>query len=54
MHAEEVRNRIRTRVGEWQARLEQLKAEREEVVGETRHDHVQRLQELQAPGALML
>lgn len=46
-HAEDARNRIRTRVEQWQARLKQLKAERKEVVGEARHEYVERLQELQ-------
>ena len=44
----ETRNRIRTRVGEWRARLEQLRAERKELTGEARRASVERLQELRA------
>src|SRR5690348_435191 len=44
----ETRNRVRERVGEWQARLEQLRAERKELTGEGRRASVARLQELQA------
>ncbi len=44
----EARDRIRTRVGQWQARLEQLRAERKEMTGEARRKHIQRLQELQS------
>ena len=43
-----LRNRIRTRVEEWRANLEQLRAERKELTGEARRTSVERLQELQA------
>lgn len=43
----ETRNRIRTRVAEWHATLEQLRAERKELTGEARRASVERLQELQ-------
>jgi chromosome segregation ATPase len=43
-----VRNQIRTRVEQWQATLEQLRAERKEMSGEARRAQVERLQELQA------
>jgi hypothetical protein len=48
MVPEEIRNRMRTRVEQWQARLEQLRAERKEMAGEARREHVERLEELQA------
>lgn len=41
------RNRIRTRVEQWQARLEPLPAERKELTAEGRRASVARLQELQ-------
>jgi len=44
----ETRNRIRTRVEQWQVRLEQLRAEGKEMTGEARREHIERLQELQA------
>ena len=44
----EAQNRIRARVGQWQARLEQLRAERMKMRGEARREVVNRLQELQA------
>ena len=47
MAARETRNQIRERVGQWQARLEQLRAERETMTGEARRVYVARLQELQ-------
>jgi hypothetical protein len=42
------RNHIRMRVEQWQATLEQLRAERKTMTGEARRAHVERLQELQA------
>jgi uncharacterized protein YukE len=48
MVAQETRNRIRERVGEWQARLQQLRSERKAMTGEARRASVARLQELQA------
>jgi hypothetical protein len=47
MAPRETRNQIRERVGQWQARLEQLRAEREAMSGEARRAYVARLQELQ-------
>ena len=44
----EARNQMRTRVEHWQATLEQLRAERKEITGEARREHVELLQELQA------
>jgi hypothetical protein len=44
----ETRNRIRTRVEQWQANLEQLRVERKDMTGEARRAYVDRLQELQA------
>jgi len=44
----ETRNQIRIRVEHWQATLEQLRAERKEMTGEARREHVARLHELQA------
>jgi hypothetical protein len=48
MNGDEIRNRIRARVEQWQARLQQLRAAREAVTGEARGTYVERLQELQA------
>ncbi|HET8998542.1 MAG TPA: hypothetical protein VFP86_02730 [bacterium] len=48
MTPREVRNQIRTRVEQWQATLEQLRAERKDMTGEARRAQVERLQELQA------
>ncbi len=42
------RNQIRTRVEQWQATLEQLRAERKDMTGEARRAQVERLQKLQA------
>jgi septal ring factor EnvC (AmiA/AmiB activator) len=44
----ETRTRIRTRVEQWRANLEQLRVERKEMTGETRREHIERLKELQA------
>lgn len=44
----ETRNRMRARIEQWRANLEQLRAERKEVTGETRREHIERLKELQA------
>lgn len=48
MHGDEIRNRIRARVEQWQAKLQQLRAARQEVTGKARGTYVERLQELQA------
>ncbi len=48
MVPKETRNQIRTRVEQWQATLEQLRAERKGMIGEARGEHVERLRELQA------
>jgi uncharacterized protein (UPF0335 family) len=48
MVPEETRNRIRTRVEQWQARLEQLRAEGKDVAGQARREHLERLEELRA------
>ncbi len=48
MVPEETRRRIRERVEQWQARLEQLRAEGKGHTGEARRAHIGRLQELQA------
>lgn len=44
----EARNQMRERLAQWQANLEQLRAERTTATGETRRAHVARLRELQA------
>jgi hypothetical protein len=48
MSEQDVRNRIRTRVPQWQATLEQLRSERKRMTGEARGALIARLQELQA------
>jgi hypothetical protein len=48
MVPEETRNRMRVRIEQWQATLEQLRAERKDMTGEARREHTERLQELQA------
>ena len=48
MVPQQTRNRIRTRVAQWRARLEELRAERKELTGTSRRASVERLQELQA------
>jgi phage gp36-like protein len=45
---EATRGRIRARVAQWQASLEQLRVERRRVTGEARRRYVERLQALQA------
>lgn len=47
MVPDETRKRIRTRVEQWRANLEQLRAERKELTGEARRGYVARLQALQ-------
>jgi hypothetical protein len=48
MVPEETRDRIRTRVEQWRANLEQLRTERKGMTGEARRKNAKRLQELQA------
>jgi hypothetical protein len=48
MVPEETRNRMRARIEQWRATLEQLRAERKGMTGEARRAHVEHLQELQA------
>jgi hypothetical protein len=48
MIPEETQDRIRARVDQWRANLEQLRAERKEMTGEARGKYVAHLQELQA------
>ena len=48
MVPEETRDRIRTRVEQWRANLEQLRTESKEMTGEARRENAERLQELQA------
>lgn len=48
MDAKEVRNRVRTRVEQWHATLEHLKAERKQATGEVRRRYVEDLRAMQA------